>query len=275
MYKRYADTTGQRVAISSNNGQWDGTAGTDSSKANAIIVLGNNLGESTASYNITVSLTHLDQASYLVSNNQVRALVERMPETGATISAPTTVSTQNYAVTNNQVSIPISWTSASDGYVITLTGTPGTGGSGTGGTATGGTATGGRATGGTPTGGQATGGKATGGTSTGGIGTGGRATGGIAVGGTGTGGVSTTSGGASTGGRASGGTLVSGGTGGAGGANVSGSGGQGGGAEESCNCRTARGRDTGAGWLGALGLLLLGRARRRTPGKRLSAGKTA
>ena len=256
VYKRYADTTGQRVAISSNNSQWDGAAGTDSSKANAIIVLGNNLS-SGGPYTITLNLTRLDQASYLVANNQVRALVERIPETGRTpVSAPTTVSNQNYAVTNNQASITISWGSANDSYAVTLTGS--TGGTGTGGTASGGVATGGKATGGTPTGGTSTGGKATGGTSTGGT--------------------TTTSGGASTGGRATGGALVPGGTGGVsgiGGSNVGGGGGQGGGGEETCNCRTAGGTSTGAGWLGALGLLLLARARRRTAGRQLSAGKPA
>jgi MYXO-CTERM domain-containing protein len=73
-----------------------------------------------------------------------------------------------------------------------------------------------------------------------------------------------TGGSTGAGGRTTGGAVSTGGNGG-----------QGGSAEQNCGCRIAGGTSTGAGWIGALGLLLLGRTRRRDPGKRSSGGKTA
>ena len=86
-------------------------------------------------------------------------------------------------------------------------------------------------------------------------GTGGRATGGMATGGAATGGATLGSGGTNSGGRPSGGNGVTGG--------AAGSGGQGGAGEETCNCRIASSR-IDSRWVAAwLGLVLLGRRRRR------------
>ena len=113
---------------------------------------------------------------------------------------------------------------------------------GGGGQGTGGTGAGGQASGGSPpTGGTATGGTATGGTSV--------TSGGTSVA---TGGVAPATGGttSATGGTGVGGASTSGGTGG-------------GGSPETCNCRTTEsGSGRTPGWLVALSLLFLRRARR-------------
>ncbi len=115
VYKRYADMTGTRIGVTGSD-TIDGVAATDSATNKAIIVLGSRNTSGT----VTVNVTNIP--AYLISNGQIRVLVERMPETnGKPVITPTLVQEQDLVVSNNQVNVPIAWSNSADAYVLTLT----------------------------------------------------------------------------------------------------------------------------------------------------------
>jgi hypothetical protein len=254
-YKWYGDMSGSMVSTTpptpSSATALDGFANLDTAAGTASVLFGG-VNDGT----IRVVVAGFRAAPFF--GNTVHAVVEHTPFVNRTtvVRATDTLSTADVAIANDQIAVSVTGANSTDGYRLRLTPT----GGGTGG-AGGTTGAGGRATGGAATGGKATGGAATGGAPTGGTSTGGRATGGVPTGGTAMGGVTPRSGGTSSGGGPTGGTVAAGGsavTGGAGG-----SGGQAGGGEENCNCRIASPRIDGR-WAAAwLGLVLLGRRRRR------------
>ncbi len=117
VYKRYADMTGTLVSVT-GAASIDGVASSDAGANKSIILLGSH----GTSGNVTVTARNLP--SYLTQTGQVRAIVERMPQTnGSPVTAPTVVSDQIVSVSGNQVNVTISWSSAEDAYAITLSST--------------------------------------------------------------------------------------------------------------------------------------------------------
>jgi hypothetical protein len=121
VYKRYGDQTGQRASVTpSSNNQIDATAFIDSAASKSIIVVGNKGG---TSGNVNVQINGIP--AYLQGSGATHVLVEKMPTGTTQVTAPTVISNANMAVSGNALTVVINWTTATDGYVITLT--PGTG----------------------------------------------------------------------------------------------------------------------------------------------------
>jgi hypothetical protein len=100
------DTTGSKI---------DGMAATDSRAAKTIIVLGSRVCVTSAA---TVHLNGIP--SYMLKNNSMNVLMERMPAGSRYVSAPTVVSDQDIKVSNNSLSLTMNWNSPADAYAIAL-----------------------------------------------------------------------------------------------------------------------------------------------------------
>jgi len=100
VYKRYADMTGRQVNDTTGS-KIDGMAATDSRAAKAIIVLGSRVCVTSAA---TVHLNGIP--SYMLKNNSMNVLMERMPAGSRYVSAPTVVSDQDIKVPNNSLTSP-------------------------------------------------------------------------------------------------------------------------------------------------------------------------
>ena len=116
MYRYYGSQTGNIVDYIIPNGSVDGLATKDNTARNAKILIGSNGSTGT----VTVNLNRLDATS-VVENGQVRAILQRMPYNGgAAVTGPQTVSDQILTVSNNATSVSVPYTNAQDGYTITL-----------------------------------------------------------------------------------------------------------------------------------------------------------
>ncbi|MFC1436507.1 RICIN domain-containing protein [Streptacidiphilus sp. N1-3] len=115
MYRYYGSQTGNIVSLVPG-GSIDGLATKDNTAGNAKILLGSN--GTTGS--VTVNLTGLNTTS-VVQNGQVRAVLQRIPDNnGAAVDGPVTVSDTTLPVSGNAASVTIPYTSAKDGYTLTL-----------------------------------------------------------------------------------------------------------------------------------------------------------
>ena len=115
IYKRYADQTGLQATVTAGT-QADAVAYLDSGARKAIIVVGNK-----GSVTGTVSVKINNIPANLQTAGAVQALIENMPNGTAALSAPTVVSKNTMTVTENALTVSLSWTKAADGYAITLT----------------------------------------------------------------------------------------------------------------------------------------------------------
>jgi hypothetical protein len=115
IYKRYADQTGLRTSVTAGS-QVDAVAYQDGCTAKAIVVVGNK-GGVTGSVNVVIR----NIPAWLQSAGTTRVVVESMPTGNAAVSAPTVVSRAGDPVTCNALTVTINWTTATDGYVVTLT----------------------------------------------------------------------------------------------------------------------------------------------------------
>jgi hypothetical protein len=115
VYKRYADQTGLRSAVTAGS-QVDAVAFQDADKTQSIIVVGNR-GGTTGSVNVVVQ----NMPGWLQSSGTAKVLLERMPTGTAAVTAPTVVSTAPVTVTCNSITVTIDWSNAQDGYAVTLT----------------------------------------------------------------------------------------------------------------------------------------------------------
>ena len=115
MYRYYGSQTGNIVNLIPG-GSIDGLATKDNTAGNAKILLGSN----GTTGNVVVNLTGLNTTS-VIQNGQVRAVVQRIPDNnGAAVDGPVTVSDTTLAVSGNAASVTIPYTSAKDGYTVTL-----------------------------------------------------------------------------------------------------------------------------------------------------------
>jgi MYXO-CTERM domain-containing protein len=271
-YSWYGAMTGNMVATTpptpASPTALDGFANLDATAGYASILLG---GTNTGTIQVVVKGFHA--ASFF--GTSVHAVVEHTPFVNRTtaVTATTTLSTADYVVANDQITVPVTGANATDGYRVYLTptgggagGAGGTGGSGTGGAAGGGggAGSGGAAGSGGRAGSGGGAGNGSGGAGKGGVvGTGAAGAAGIAGSGGNTGVAGTTGGAAAAAGMS--GTAGSTSTGAAGGPPAGGqSGASGDSSSGGCSCRTA-GNPANAPSAALVGLLLVAaslRARR-------------
>lgn len=115
IYKRYADQTGLRTSVTAGN-QVDAVAYQDACAAKAIVVVGNK-GGVTGSVNVVVK----NVPAWLQGAATTKVVLERMPAGNGALSAPTVVSSSPAMVACNTLTLTVNWTTATDGYVVTLT----------------------------------------------------------------------------------------------------------------------------------------------------------
>ena len=114
-YNFYASMTGTLANLTPTGGM-DGVATKDNTAGNAKVLLGSNGVADT----VTLALNRLDTTS-VVRNGQVRVVVQRVPYNGGgAVSGPVTVSDQTVNVASNSAAVTINWTSAQDGYTVTV-----------------------------------------------------------------------------------------------------------------------------------------------------------
>ncbi len=114
VYKRYADQTGLHTGSTAGTNV-DAVGYQDADKAKAIIVVGNK-GGTTGVVNVVVK----NLPSWLQNGGSTKVVLEKMPNGTAAVSAPTVVSSAAATATCNALTVTIDWTSAADGYAITL-----------------------------------------------------------------------------------------------------------------------------------------------------------
>jgi len=115
MYKRYADQTGLRSTVTAGS-QVDAVAFQDSAASKSIIVVGNK-GGTTGAVNVVIK----NIPSWLQNGTTTKVLLETMPTGSGAVTAPTVVSSAAANVTCNSLTVAINWTTATDGYAVTLT----------------------------------------------------------------------------------------------------------------------------------------------------------
>ncbi|MGW2567796.1 RICIN domain-containing protein [Streptomyces sp. NPDC001537] len=112
-YRYYGSQTGNVVNLNPGTNT-DGFATKDNTAKNAKILIGSNGNTG----NVTVNLNRLDTTS-VVENGQVRAVIQRLPNSNS-VAGPTTISDTDLTVSNNAASVTLPYTNATDGYTITL-----------------------------------------------------------------------------------------------------------------------------------------------------------
>lgn len=115
IYERYADQTGLRTSVEAGQ-QVDAVAYQDACAAKSSVIVGNK-GGVTGAVNVVVE----NVPGWLQTGGATRVLVEQMPTGSGALSAPVVVSDAPAAVTCNSLTVTIDWTTATDGYVLTLT----------------------------------------------------------------------------------------------------------------------------------------------------------
>jgi hypothetical protein len=114
IYKRHAEQTGLRTNVTAGT-QVDAVAYQDACAAKSIVVVGNK-GGLTGAVNVVIK----NIPDWLQHGGSTKVLVEKMPAGKAALAAPVVVSNASAAVTCNALTVTIDWTTATDGYVVTL-----------------------------------------------------------------------------------------------------------------------------------------------------------
>jgi hypothetical protein len=111
MYKWYGDMAGDMVAVTPAGSQ-DAVAAYDSTRKIVNVVFGGDSGSNSVQVN---GLTPL--------GSSVKAVLSYTPDSGrlANVTAPTTVSTATYTVTNGSVTIPVTGQNAQGAYQLLIT----------------------------------------------------------------------------------------------------------------------------------------------------------
>ncbi|MEU8607245.1 ricin-type beta-trefoil lectin domain protein [Actinoplanes sp. NPDC048791] len=114
VYRFYAGQTGTGVSTTASAG-YDAYA--TKADGNAKILVGG--GRTTG--NIAVNLQGLNTTTGIVTNNQVRVQVQRIPHNnGGAVTGPTTVQDQNVTLNGNAATVTIANNTITDAYTITL-----------------------------------------------------------------------------------------------------------------------------------------------------------
>src|SRR6266516_5452587 len=115
-YKAYADITGRLVQVGSSP-SIDGIAGHDSSTRTARVILGRHGG---AAGDIAVSITALDQVSYLAGEGKVHVVAEKITRFTSGSTLPQRVIDTDYAISNNQITVILPGFASTEAFVLTL-----------------------------------------------------------------------------------------------------------------------------------------------------------
>lgn len=118
-YERYARMSGISVPVISG-AHTDGIASEDPQERGAQILLGN---DTSVSGDVAVHINGLDTTRWLVpGNGQVRVTLQELPNTAfnVALTAPVTISVQDYVVHDGSICVNIPWTSPLDAWEIFL-----------------------------------------------------------------------------------------------------------------------------------------------------------
>nr|WP_062341539.1 RICIN domain-containing protein [Herbidospora sakaeratensis] len=114
VYRFYASQTGQTVAVTPSS-SYDAFATKDTGTAKVLVGGGRTTG------NLAVNLQRLDTTSGLVQNNQVRAIVQRIPNNnGGAVQGPVTISNSVVTLSGNAVTLNLPNTAIADALTVTL-----------------------------------------------------------------------------------------------------------------------------------------------------------
>ncbi|WP_329171880.1 beta-xylosidase [Streptomyces sp. NBC_01477] len=123
VYQAYARLSGRLLGTTGSGGVAV-AAGSDPAAHQVLALLGNNSGQGGTT---TVTVRNLSAASWLINNNAVHATVQRIPDQSP-LDAPVTVFDGDVTPSGGALHVPVTRTSGSDAYTVTLT--PGNGSSG-------------------------------------------------------------------------------------------------------------------------------------------------
>ncbi|GII81709.1 beta-xylosidase [Sphaerisporangium rufum] len=113
-YRFYGSQTGQIAAVTPS-ANYDAFATKDAGTAKILVGGGRTTG------NIAVNLRRLDATTGIITNNQVRVLVERIPyNNGGAVSGPVTVQNTVVTLNNNATTVNLPHTAIDDTFTITL-----------------------------------------------------------------------------------------------------------------------------------------------------------
>ncbi|GLX93879.1 RICIN domain-containing protein [Herbidospora sp. NBRC 101105] len=114
VYRFYASQTGQSVAVTPSS-SYDAYATKDTGTAKVLVGGGRTTG------NLAVTLQRLDTTSGIVQNNQVRAIVQRIPNNnGGAVQGPVTISNSVVTLSGNAVTLNLPNTAIADALTVTL-----------------------------------------------------------------------------------------------------------------------------------------------------------
>ncbi|MEO3876259.1 ricin-type beta-trefoil lectin domain protein [Nonomuraea sp. B12E4] len=114
VYRFYGSQTGRLVSVTPSS-NYDAFA--TKANGNAKILVGGG----TTTGNVAVGLQRIDTTSGIVQNNQVRVLVERIPNNGGgAVTGPITVQNSVVTLTNNGTTVNLPHTAIDDTFTITL-----------------------------------------------------------------------------------------------------------------------------------------------------------
>lgn len=111
VYQAYGNITGQLVSVDNGGASTDAVAAEDQARRRATVLLGDS-GNNTGT--VTLSLKNLP--SWLAGSSGVQVAVQRIPDQNP-LTRPVTVGT---TVITGNAGVPISWTSGTDAYFVTL-----------------------------------------------------------------------------------------------------------------------------------------------------------
>ncbi|GAB1818817.1 RICIN domain-containing protein [Herbidospora sp. RD11066] len=114
VYRFYGSQTGQSVAVTPSS-SYDAYATKDSGSAKMLVGGGHTTG------NLAVNLQRLDTTSGIVQNNQVRAVVQRIPyNSGGAVQGPITIQNSVVTLSGNAVTLNLPSNVIADALTVTL-----------------------------------------------------------------------------------------------------------------------------------------------------------
>lgn len=123
VYEAYARLSGHLLGTTGSGGIAV-AAGADSAAHQVLALIGNRSGQAGTT---TVNVQNLSAASWLLGNGKVHAKIQRIPDQ-APLTAPATVFDADLTPDGNTLHVPVTLTSGTDAYTVTLT--PGNGSTG-------------------------------------------------------------------------------------------------------------------------------------------------
>ena len=116
VYRAYANLTGAMVSASSASPAIAAAAAADQNAGQANVLIGNNSGQTGTT---TVAVNGFAAAPWLTAGSAVHATLYRIPDQ-TPLAAPITVSDQDVTVDNGSISLPVTFQSGTDAFLLTL-----------------------------------------------------------------------------------------------------------------------------------------------------------